>query len=197
MFRVKDALLFKKDALLLSKPGLVFRVFKFKVYERVQVRRLESHSCIRVHMGNPSFRNFLLHLDDKDVVIGMVWGCWQQAIRTDEEKMEIDGKRILRLIVVLWLIGGTIYFIGIPWFKVDKQFLNSAYNEKIKRIEIRSGHRGHAHILVDTTWRLLQIDEVKIQDYIQPGDSIVKQHGTRTITIFRRTDNGVISKSFD
>jgi hypothetical protein len=111
--------------------------------------------------------------------------------------MKIDGKKIFLIIALSWLIGGGIYFIGIPWFKADKRFLNSAYNARIKKIEIRSGHRGHAHILVDNTWRLLQVDELKIQTYIQPGDSIVKQHGARTITVFRQTDRGVVVKSFD
>jgi hypothetical protein len=111
--------------------------------------------------------------------------------------MKFDGIQIFRVVLLVSFIVLSTIFIFIPWFRADNLFLTSAYNDKIKKIEIRSGHRGNAHILVDTTWRLLVVDELKIQAYIQPGDSIVKQRGVRTITVFRQTDNGAISKRFN
>jgi len=112
--------------------------------------------------------------------------------------MNFDGIQIFRIILIVFFVVTMTIFIVIPWFKADKYFVDLSYHDKIKEIEIREGHRGAAHILVDSVWRLLLVDELEMQPYLQPGDSIVKETGERKITVYRRTnDNELLKKEFE
>ena len=60
---------------------------------------------------------------------------------------ELDGVDILRIVLLVWLVIGSMVFFFIPWGKAEEYFENLSYHYSVKQIEIRGGRRGHAHIL--------------------------------------------------
>ncbi|MEQ8811255.1 MAG: hypothetical protein RIE59_19445 [Imperialibacter sp.] len=102
--------------------------------------------------------------------------------------MKINVLNTIRVAAAAWMIIGTFVFIVIPWWGAYNNFLEFSYHHKVANIEIRQGYRGVAHILIGSDWRLLRTEELKIQGYIEPGDSIVKEAGSKKITVFRLID---------
>lgn len=100
-------------------------------------------------------------------------------------KTKMDGRTIFTLTGLVAVIILFIYYILIPWYKADLYFKELEYNGVIKGIEYREGNRGVPHILIDDTWRLLLVDEFKIESHISVGDSIVKKEGM-SIDIYER-----------
>ncbi len=101
-------------------------------------------------------------------------------------------------IVGIWLIIGTCIFIIYPAFIADDAFVDLEYRSRVYEIEYRPGHRGHPHVKFNFGWYLLTIDEMEIVPYMQVGDSIVKEKGSRKIKVYRKDKNGTyFLKEFD
>lgn len=112
----------------------------------------------------------------------------------------MDPRRVARIawiVVSLWLIIFFIFFIALPAIKERESFLQSEYFGRILEIEKRPDHRGNLHIFLNGHWKLLNMSEMKIAAYIEPGDSLVKTQGSQIIVIYRTSDEGkVLRKEF-
>jgi hypothetical protein len=96
-----------------------------------------------------------------------------------------DKRTFITLILLLFSIIVFVFFILIPWFRADRHFVFLEYSGVINGIEYTDGNRGVPHVLLDDKWRLLTMGELKIEQHIAIGDSIVKKKG-RQIEIFAK-----------
>lgn len=96
-----------------------------------------------------------------------------------------DGRLFFSVTLVVFLILVSIFFIIIPWIKAGKLYQEMEYHGVINKIEYRDGYRGVPHILIDSTWHLLTMDELKIEEHIKVGDSLAKEKGSE-IKIYRK-----------
>jgi len=98
----------------------------------------------------------------------------------------------------VWLILGTIIFIGYPWYQVHQAYINSDFHYKIEAIEFRTGNRGVPHVKMDTGWYLFRTNnELRIIPYVQVGDSVVKEKESSIIKVYRKVNGNFVVKEFD
>lgn len=104
-------------------------------------------------------------------------------------RVELKFKVIFGLIVLV--ASATIYYFKfwIPQRKGIAKFYSTYYNGVIMKIEKRNGYRVARHVLIDSTWQLLNW-ESEIIPSIQVGDSIVKEENSYLITVYRRGEDG-------
>ncbi|MBI2968269.1 MAG: hypothetical protein HYY40_10725 [Bacteroidetes bacterium] len=76
---------------------------------------------------------------------------------------------------------------------VKEKFIQRSYKGVIQDISYIEGHKNFPDIYFNNQRYplLLGLNEVKITDYIQIGDSIVKDSGTAAIRVYRRDKNSV------
>lgn len=112
-----------------------------------------------------------------------------------------NNKKLVKVAIWIgasWLILVTSIFIVYPWIKADGLYLNSRYSGKISKIEYRPGHRGSPYLKIGNEWHLINAEELKIIPYLQEGDSVVKEIGSRKIVVYRSDGNrGQIRSEFD
>lgn len=112
-----------------------------------------------------------------------------------------NNKKLIKIAILIgasWLILVTLIFIVYPWIKADVLYLNSKYSAKVYKIEYRPGHRGYPYLKLGNEWRLIYTEELKIIPYLQEGDSIVKEIGSKKIVVYRNDGNqGQIRSEFD
>lgn len=101
------------------------------------------------------------------------------------------------VIIAGWMIVGTVAFGLWPWLRQNDTFRDVEYHSRIDSIEYRPGHHGSPHVKLIDGWYLLSAEELKISGHILVGDSIIKEQGSATITVFRRSSSGALeSKKF-
>jgi hypothetical protein len=98
----------------------------------------------------------------------------------------LEGRNIFNVILLLFVIVVSAFFIVIPWFRADNLFVDSEYSGVIHAIEYREGDRGIPSILIGSQWKSLSVDETKIKQHIQIGDSIVKRTGSEEIELYKK-----------
>jgi|SRR5687767_5916016 hypothetical protein len=103
-----------------------------------------------------------------------------------------DPQLFFHIGLLIFAVLVAIFFFVIPARKADRYFVDSEYSGVINAIEYRPGYRNSPHILLDSTWKLLTLDEHKVEQHLQVGDSVVKEKG-RTITIYKKV-NGSYTK---
>jgi hypothetical protein len=95
-------------------------------------------------------------------------------------------RRIMLLVVLAWLVGGGIVFVGIPAWKADQAFSELSYGARVDSIVFNPGHRGHPSVLIKNEWRFFTIDEMKVVPILQVGDSLVKIPDSRILRVYRK-----------
>jgi hypothetical protein len=87
-----------------------------------------------------------------------------------------------------------LYSVG-GWRRSD--FLGRHYSGVIKDIIKRPLRRGCPDVLIGNEWVLFILDEQKVFEHIQIGDSIVKQAGSEKIVIYKKDSLGkFLAKEF-
>lgn len=99
-------------------------------------------------------------------------------------------------IILFFVIGtiGAIRFFVVTFFQPynlsKEQHIKDHYNGILK--EIGKEVRGVPDIKIDDKWIILGTDyETTISRHILIGDSLVKESGSETITVYRKDKHGV------
>jgi len=103
----------------------------------------------------------------------------------------------LYLVVAIWIILAVIFIGVFPSIRATNSFREIEYRSRIDSIKFQSGHRGHPHVKLSGRWRLLEMEEMKIVNYIKVKDSLVKEKGTFAIKVFRNEAGVTLVKEFD
>lgn len=120
----------------------------------------------------------------------------RQKLLTKEismKKIIIQYKQFIFIIIIIWMFLGSVIFIFYPGYLASEAFDNLEYKSKVYDIEYRPAHRGHPYVKFDEGWRLLTIEEMKIVPYVQIGDSIVKERGSRDVKVIRNEKDGNVN----
>jgi hypothetical protein len=99
---------------------------------------------------------------------------------------------IKKVFISILFIGFALFaiYIGYLFVHGHLQFRDRAYIGIISNIRKLEFNRGLPDIKIQDEWIPLSIEDAKIKDYIQIGDSIVKESGSINIFVYRKDDNG-------
>ncbi len=96
------------------------------------------------------------------------------------------------------LIFGIIIFVSIIFFLVydsyltslnKKKYINKEFKGIIKKIKYFDNRRGLPTIIINDTMCHLGYG-AKVETYIKPGDSIIKERGREIIKVYRKDKEG-------
>ena len=100
-------------------------------------------------------------------------------------------EKIRKIVFIILGISFVFFFISayVHLKKGKNRFLNEEYIGILINIKEVKNNRGAHHIQIKNNWISLG-HSIKVQNYIQIGDSIVKKSGTKTIKVYRKKING-------
>lgn len=98
-------------------------------------------------------------------------------------------KRIFIGVIVAVFVLFALY-IGYSFLYGYKQFVDREYTGVITNIRKLEFSRGLPDIKINDEWIPLSVDDSKVMNYMQIGDSIVKKSGYKEIIVYRRDING-------
>ena len=97
-------------------------------------------------------------------------------------------KKIRRVIISIDVIMFVLFILYVIYlmYHGKKQFLDRKYSGVITEIRVLPGNRDLPDIKIHNEWLPFSIDDAKVKNYIQVGDSIVKASGSPTIKVYRK-----------
>jgi hypothetical protein len=98
--------------------------------------------------------------------------------------------RRIVLIGVGILFSSFIIYIIYWMYHGEEQFMKRSYSGVISEIRILKESRDLPDIKINNQWVPLSIDDSKVKQYIQVGDSIVKESGSEIIKVYRKNLKG-------
>jgi hypothetical protein len=112
----------------------------------------------------------------------------------------LNMKKIRIIFISILAIMFITFLVHDAWLqkKLKKEFIDLTYTGIIYEIRYIEGNRGYPRVRIGNQWNNINILESKIVNYIQTGDSILKETGTETIIVYRKNENDEwIEKVFD
>lgn len=88
------------------------------------------------------------------------------------------------LFILFFIYTGYLIYHG------DKESLARSYSGIISEIRNLYGNRDIPDIKINSQWIPLGVEDSKVKYYIQIGDSIVKDSGTKIIKVYRKNSDG-------
>jgi hypothetical protein len=99
--------------------------------------------------------------------------------------------KIIKYLFIGFIILFGVYFFLSNWYEsqlLHVNYLKTSYNGIINKIE--DGDRGSKDLnLSNGKWITLGSSNPGV--YVQVGDSIIKESGSETITVYRKDKNGI------
>ena len=103
------------------------------------------------------------------------------------------GKQFKNIFISILVLGLISFLTHISYqqYLKKQEYINSKFNGIINYIDYHcDGCRGLPLIKIDSSFYHLGIHEIKICDFIQVGDSIVKESGSETIKVCKKDKRG-------
>lgn len=104
--------------------------------------------------------------------------------------MKKNRNIIVIALIVLVAIILFAFFISLKLENDVNHFIDKEFNGVITNIKYVEGNRGNPSIELNNDWVYIGLYGSKVNQYIQIGDSIIKESETKEIKVYRLNSKG-------